>query len=214
MSPWCQTPGRSLATWRETQHTATRSCVTPGSLQAQSSELIEHISYLRSTNVSSCIYFQSVPWQSHAAGWLCGSCQRGRCSHSWSKYMQRRGKICALQLLCKWAAHSTQTQVGTVLQKSYSFSLYLFSDSVVAHADYHGGDSSNWPPRYSALSLQHAVNVQSQVWTADLNISFIILMQTPWWQCEDWSGLMCTEATRKGAPMASTSDFWGTEYIK
>lgn len=101
MSPWCQTPGRSPATWRETQHTATRSCVTPGSLQAQSSELIEHISYLRSTNVSSCIYFQSVPWQSHAAGRLCGSCQCGRCSHSWSKYMQRRGKICALQLLCK-----------------------------------------------------------------------------------------------------------------
>lgn len=119
---------------------------------------------------------------------------------------------CSFYVSC--AAHSTQTQVGTVLQKSYSFSLYLFSDSVVAHADYHGGDSSNWPPRYSALSLQHAVNVQSQVWTADLNISFIILMQTPWWQCEDWSGLMCTEATRKGAPMASTSDFWGTEYIK
>lgn len=95
-----------------------------------------------------------------------------------------------------------------------SFSLYLFSDSVVAHADYHGGDSSNWPPRYSALSLQHAVNVQSLVRTSYLNISFIILMQTPWWQCEDWSGLMCTEATRKGAPMASTSDFWGTEYIK
>ena len=92
--------------------------------------------------------------------------------------MQRREKICAVQLLCKCAAHSTQTQVWIVLQKSYSFSLYLFSDSLVSHADYHRGDSSNWPPRYSTLSLQHTVNVQSRVWTSHLNIYLYISLHT------------------------------------
>lgn len=101
--PWCQTPCLSPVMWRETQHTATRSSVTAGSLNwthafLDASDLV----HLKRLIESRC------PLQSHAGRSLCGPSQCERCSFPWRSYMQWRVQALLLQLLCESAVNAAQ----------------------------------------------------------------------------------------------------------
>ena len=57
---WCRVPCPSPATWRETRHTATRSCVTPGTLQAEGT-FYTHNNVFTSAETLTCFPHRPLP---------------------------------------------------------------------------------------------------------------------------------------------------------